>query len=344
MNSRTRFLSACEKKSLERPPIWVMRQAGRYLPEYRKLKEKYSFLKMVQTPELAAEVTLQPLHRFRLDAAILFCDILVIPEAMGQPYRFRDGGGIEMAYKLDSREKVESLTSNSVVDQLHYVASAIQLLRKELKQEKALIGFGGSPWTLATYMVEGGSSKDFARIKTLFYTDYDLFNRLLGKITDALITYFEMQIEAGVDVIQIFDSWAGILTPDTYWQASGQYMQRIIQKIGDRIPVIVFAKGAHHWKNELIRTEASVLGLDWTYPIAKFYDELQGRVAVQGNLDPVLLNTTPEVVIQETQHLLKSMKGRPGHIFNLGHGILPQAKIECMEALVDTVIHFDGSK
>lgn len=344
MNSRTRFLSACERKPLDRPPIWVMRQAGRYLPEYRKLKEKYSFLKMVQTPELATEVTLQPLRRFQLDAAILFSDILVIPEAMGQPYRFRDGGGIEMAYKLDSGEKVERLTTNSVTDKLQYVANAIQLLRKELKQEKALIGFGGSPWTLATYMVEGGSSKDFTRIKTLFYTDYDLFNHLLEKITNAIIAYFEMQIEAGVDVIQIFDSWAGILTPDTYWQASGQYMQRIIQKIGDRIPVIVFAKGAHHWKNELVKTEASVLGLDWTYPIARFYDDLQGRVAVQGNLDPVLLNTTPAVVIQETQRLLKSMIGRPGHVFNLGHGILPQAQIECMAALVDTVIHFDGSK
>lgn len=344
MNSRIRFLSACERKPLERPPIWIMRQAGRYLPEYRKLKEKYSFLKMVQTPELATEVTLQPLRRFQLDAAILFSDILVIPEAMGQPYRFRDGGGIEMVYELDSREKVERLTTNLVTDKLQYVAKTIQLLRKELKQEKALIGFGGSPWTLATYMVEGGSSKDFAKIKTLFYTDYDLFNHLLGKITDALITYFEMQIEAGVDVIQIFDSWAGILTPETYWQASGQYMRRIIRKISDRIPVIVFAKGAHHWKDALVKTEAFVLGLDWTYPIAQFYDDFKGRVAVQGNLDPVLLNTTPAVVTQETQHLLKSMIGRPGHVFNLGHGILPQAKIECMEALVDTIIHFDGSK
>ncbi|MCH7612833.1 MAG: uroporphyrinogen decarboxylase [Candidatus Marinimicrobia bacterium] len=344
MNSRTRFLLACERKPLDRPPIWIMRQAGRYLPEYRQLKEKHGFLKLVQTPELAAEVTLQPLRRFKLDAAILFCDILVIPEAMGQPYRFRDGGGIEMEYKLDSKEKVERLTSHSVADQLQYVANAIQLVRKDLGQEKAIIGFGGSPWTLATYMVEGGSSKDFAGIKNLFYTDYQLFNHLLEKITNALISYFEMQIDAGVDVIQIFDSWAGILTPHTYWDASAKYIHRIIQKIGDRIPIIVFAKGAHHWKDELIKTEAPVLGLDWTYPIAKFHDDLQGRVAVQGNLDPVLLNTTPEVVIRETQTLLQSMKGRPGYIFNLGHGILPQAKLECFEALVDTVIHFDKSK
>lgn len=344
MNSRMRFLSACERKPLKRPPIWIMRQAGRYLPEYRKLKEKHGFLKMVQTPELAAEVTLQPLRRFKLDAAILFSDILVIPEAMGQPYRFRDRGGIEMAYKVNSREKIEKLANNSVTDQLRYVGDAIHLLHKELGQEKALIGFGGSPWTIATYMVEGGSSKDYAGIKALLYTDYNLFNRLLEKITNALIAYFEMQIESGVDVIQIFDSWAGILTPNTYWQASAQYIHRIIQKIGDRIPVIVFAKGAHHWKDDLIRTAAPVLGLDWTYPIAKFYDDLQGRVAVQGNLDPVLLNTTPDTVIQETQYILHSMKGRPGHIFNLGHGILPNAKIDCLEALVDTVIHFDGTE
>ncbi len=342
MNSRTRFIAACQCKSLNRPPIWVMRQAGRYLPEYRQLKENFSFVEMVQTPELAAQVTLQPLQRFNLDAAILFSDILVIPEAMGQAYAFRDTGGIEMEFKADSKYRIDSLNGDGIPEKLKYVADAISLVKTELNGEKALIGFGGSPWTLATYMVEGGSSKNYAGIKTLFYTDRPLFDSLLSRITSAVINYFEMQINAGVDVIQIFDSWGGVLNADTFWQASGKYMKRIVESVKGRIPVIVFSKGAHNWITDLQNTGANVLGLDWTYPIDRFYDDLGGTTAVQGNLDPVLLNTTPEVVRQEANHLLRKMSSRPGHIFNLGHGILPDAKIECMEALVETVTNFNG--
>ena len=204
MTSRERFLAACDCQPLDRPPIWIMRQAGRYLPEYRALKAKSSFVNMVKTPELAAEVTLQPLRRFALDAAILFSDILVIPEALGQAYMFRDQGGIGMEYAISSRAQVDALApASAVTERLQYVPAALKLLKNELKGEKALLGFGGSPWTLATYMVEGGSSEDFHRIKELYYSDRPLFEALLEKLTQALIIYFKMQIEAGADAIPV---------------------------------------------------------------------------------------------------------------------------------------------
>ncbi len=337
MNSRERFLAACRQEKLDYPPIWVMRQAGRYLPEYLELKAKHGFLKMVQTPNLASEVTLQPIRRFDLDAAILFCDILVIPEAMGQPYNFRDIGGIAMDFAVSSRKDIEKLSPDAIEDKLHYVAGAIEATREKLGEEKALIGFGGSPWTLATYMVEGGSSKNFARIKTLFYQEPELFSLLLQKITQALEKYFQMQIQAGVDALQIFDSWAGILSDHTYWDASAKYMAQLVESIQGQVPVIVYAKGAHHWSQTLARTKADVLGLDWSIPLSRFHDMLGGKFAVQGNLDPVLMSTSPEIVRKEARRILDDFGSRQGHIFNLGHGILPDAKVACMEALVETV-------
>ena len=225
MTSRERFLQACACQPLDRPPIWIMRQAGRYLPEYRELKAKSSFLEMVKTPDLATEVTLQPLRRFDLDAAILFSDILVIPEALGQGYHFRDEGGIAMEYRLETRAQVESLaTADAVSEKLHYVADALKLIKKELAGKKALLGFGGSPWTLATYMLEGGSTSDFVRSKELFYTDRAMFVTLLSNLTDAIIAYFRMQITAGADAIQIYDSWGGIIAGQDYEAASLQWI------------------------------------------------------------------------------------------------------------------------
>ena len=244
MTSRERFLAACACQPLDRPPIWVMRQAGRYLPEYRALKAKSSFLEMVRTPALALEVTLQPLRRFALDAAILFSDILVIPEALGQGYAFRDTGGIAMAYRIDTRAQVDALAPASAVpDRLRYVADALGLLKRELDGSKALLGFGGSPWTLATYMVEGGSSDDFERIKLLFYTDRALFDALLEKLTEALIVYFKLQIAAGADAIQIFDSWGGIIAGPDYEAASLQWIRRIVAALPAEFPIILYAKG-----------------------------------------------------------------------------------------------------
>jgi uroporphyrinogen decarboxylase len=210
MTSRERFLAALACSPLDRPPVWIMRQAGRYLPEYRALKGKSSFLEMVRTPELASEVTLQPLRRFALDAAIIFSDILVIPEAMGQGYKFRDAGGIEMDFKLETQAQLDRLDPVGVQFRLDYVGKALERVKAELKGEKALLGFGGSPWTLATYMLEGGSADDFGRSKAVFHSDRAFFDALMGKLTAALIEYFQMQIRAGADAIQIFDSWGGI--------------------------------------------------------------------------------------------------------------------------------------
>jgi uroporphyrinogen decarboxylase len=316
-----------------------MRQAGRYLPEYRALKAKSSFLEMVRTPALAAEVTLQPLQRFAgLDAAILFSDILVIPEALGQGYRFRDEGGIAMDHRLDTRAHVDALAPAAAVpDRLRYVADALTLLKRELAGRHALLGFGGSPWTLATYMVEGGSSDEFERIKLLFYTDRGTFDALLEKLTAALIAYFQMQIRAGADAIQIFDSWGGIIAGPDYEAASLKWIRQIVAALPRDFPVILYAKGTAPHVTDQAFTGVRVVSVDWTSDLAIVRRSLPANVAVQGNLDPVLLNTTPAIVRTEATRLLESMRGTAGHIFNLGHGILPQAKIECVEALVGTV-------
>jgi uroporphyrinogen decarboxylase len=341
MTSRERFLAACACQTLERPPLWIMRQAGRYLPEYRALKAKSSFLEMVRTPSLAAEVTLQPLRRFALDAAILFSDILVIPEALGQSYHFRDEGGIAMEFRLETRPQVDALSpANIVPEKLQYVGDTLRLLKTELAGQHALLGFGGSPWTLATYMVEGGSSDDFERIKLLFYTERPTFEALMEKLTAALVAYFKMQIAAGADAIQIFDSWGGIVAGHDYESASLRWIRQIVSALPKNFPVILYAKGTAPHHAAQAASGIQVLSVDWTSRLPSVASLARGEgrpVAVQGNLDPVLLNTTPEIVHRETTRVLDSMRGIPGHIFNLGHGILPQAKIECVQSLVHAV-------
>ncbi|MEZ5413583.1 MAG: uroporphyrinogen decarboxylase [Opitutaceae bacterium] len=339
MTSRQRFLAACACAPLERPPLWVMRQAGRYLPEYRELKAKSSFLEMVRTPELALEVTLQPLRRFPgIDAAILFSDILVIPEALGQAYAFRDAGGIAMEYRIENRAQVDALRGpEAIAEKLAYVPAALRLIRRELADTKAVLGFGGSPWTLATYMVEGGSSDDFERIKLLFYTDRPLFDALLEKLTESLIAYFKLQIEAGADAIQIFDSWGGIIAGPDYEPASLQWIRRIVAALPADFPIILYAKGTAPHLTDQAFSGVRVVSIDWTADLAIARQNLPANVAVQGNLDPVLMQTTPEIVTREASRLLESMRGLNGHIFNLGHGITPRAKIECMASLVETV-------
>ncbi|MBI5690247.1 MAG: uroporphyrinogen decarboxylase [Verrucomicrobia bacterium] len=338
MNSRERFLAACAGAKLDRPPIWVMRQAGRYLPEYRALKASSSFLEMVRTPDLATEVTLQPLRRFALDAAILFSDILVIPEALGQGYKFRDTGGIEMEFRIESRAQIDALApAEAVPERLEYVAATLRRLKGELAGTRALLGFGGSPWTLATYMLEGGSSEDFERSKLLFYTDRPAFDALLERITAALIVYFRMQIAAGADAIQIFDSWGGIIAGRDYRDASLRWIEQIVAALPAEFPVILYAKGTAPHLADQAASGVRVVSVDWTQDLAAVRRALPATVAVQGNLDPVLLNTSPAIVQREASRLLASMRGANGHIFNLGHGIMPHAKIECMQALVDTV-------
>ena len=334
MTSRERFLAAANCKPVDRPPIWLMRQAGRYLPEYRALKAKHDFVTMVRTPELATEVTLQPLERFPLDAAIIFSDILVIPEALGQGYYFRDQGGIGMDYLLDSPEKIAALDRFNITEKLNYVAEALKLTRSQLGRDKALLGFSGSPWTLACYMIEGGSAKDFVAIKRLALEQPEHFERLMQTLTDAIIDYLNLQIEAGADALQIFDSWAA-LCPHTYYEAwSLRWIRQIIKTIGNRVPVILYAKGMGSKASEQANTGASVLSLDWTVNLSQVRDRLDGNVVLQGNLDPAVLTTTPEITRIEAQKVLDEMKSHSGFIFNLGHGMIPSAKVECVEALV----------
>src|ERR1041384_3532857 len=285
MTSRERFLAACACEKLDRPPIWVMRQAGRYLPEYRALKSRSSFLEMVRTPALAAEVTLQPLRRFALDAAILFSDILVIPEALGQGYHFREEGGIAMEYRLETRAQIDALApSYAVPGRLNYVADALKLLKKELNGSHALLGFGGSPWTLATYMVEGGSSEEFERIKQLFYTDRATFDSLLEKLTASLVAYFKLQIAAGVDAIQIFDSWGGIIAGPDYEAASLRWIRQIIAALPAGFPMILYAKGTAPHLTDQAFTGVKVLSVDWTSDLAIVRRTLPTNIALHGNL------------------------------------------------------------
>ena len=337
MNSRERFLRACRCQPVDRPPVWLMRQAGRALPEYRALKQKYTFLELVQNPELAAEVTLQPIRRFGFDAAILFSDILVIAEGLGQPYQFRDRGGIEMEFLLKSTADVDRLQVDAVCERLQYVARALPLIKSALDGRTALLGFAGSPWTLANFMVEGGGVKEYTKAKALFYSDRALFEQLLEKLTQAITLFLQLQIDAGAEAVQIFDSLGGVLSDGDFGAASAVWIQRIVAGLKGRVPVIVFAKGAHGNWAELVETGAQVLGVDWNIRLADVAARLPRQVGVQGNLDPFLLTTTPEAVARAARRLLTELNGRPGHIFNLGHGVPPNAKLENIEALVQTV-------
>jgi uroporphyrinogen decarboxylase len=340
LSSRQLFLNACLCRPVERPPVWLMRQAGRALPEYRALKEKHSFLELVQTPELAAEVTLQPIRRFGFDAAILFSDILVLAEGLGQPYQFRERGGIEMEFLLSSSADIDRLEVGRVTERLQYVAKALPLIKSSLGDRTALIGFAGSPWTLANFMIEGGGVKEYTKAKALFYADPKLFSRLMGKLTDAISSFLQLQIDAGVDAVQIFDSLGGVLSDGCFGGASATWIKQIVSSLNGRVPVIVFAKGVHGNWQELVATGAQVLGVDWNIRLAGVRDILPPSVGVQGNLDPFLLSTTPEAVAAETTRILQEMRGRAGHIFNLGHGVPPNAKLENIASLVETVRNY----
>jgi uroporphyrinogen decarboxylase len=320
-----------------------MRQAGRALPEYRALKEKYSFLELVQTPDLAAEVTLQPIRRFGFDAAILFCDILVVAEGLGQRYQYRDRGGIEMEFLLKSAADIAHLEVAAVTERLQYVAKALPLVKAALRGRTALIGFAGSPWTLANFMLEGGGIKEYTKAKVLYYSDPPLFARLLEKLTKAVTGFLQLQIDAGADAVQIFDSLGGLLSDGEFAAASGRWMKQIFGSLKGKTPTIVFSKGTHGNWDELVATGAQVLGLDWNVRLAEVAARLPRGVGVQGNLDPFLLTTTPGVVAAETGRILRGMRGRPGHIFNLGHGVPPNAKLENIESLVSAVSNFKCS-
>lgn len=337
-NDRDRFLRACRRQPVDRPPVWLMRQAGRVLPEYRALKKKRSFAELIGTPELAAEVTLQPIRRFGFDAAILFSDILIVPQAMGQSFRFRDqGGGVEMEFAIRTPEDVTRLDASGVAERLSHVGEAVRLVKAALGGRTALIGFAGSPWTLANFMMEGGSAKEFGAARRLFYEDRSLFDSLSEKLAEAVTDCLRVQIAAGAEAVQIFDSLGGLLGAHAFEEASGRWIRRIVQALGGEVPVIVFARGAHGSLDDLRTLGADVLGMDWTVPLSGVRQHLDGAAAIQGNLDPVVLETTPEAVSAEAAKILAEMRGFNGHIFNLGHGVPPGAKLECIESLLNEV-------
>jgi uroporphyrinogen decarboxylase len=338
-DSRSRFLNALNRKPVDRPPFWFMRQAGRCLPEYRALKEKYNFHQLITSPELATEVTLQPIRRFNMDAAILFSDILVVPEAMGQAFSFRDTGGVHMEFRLTNRAEVERLDAGGLREKLSYVGEALQSIRKELRGQTGLIGFAGSPWTLANFMLEGGSSKSFGKAYELFKNDRELFDLLLHKLSDAVAEFLKYQIENGADAVQIFDTLGGNLPAADFEAASGRWIRSIVESLNHRAPVIAFAKGCHDWTT-LRSLGADGIGVGHEFNIAKAAQQLP-NIAVQGNFDPELLVKATATQIQsEATALLESMRGRDGYIFNLGHGVPPEAKMENLESLVATVKNF----
>jgi uroporphyrinogen decarboxylase len=338
MSARERFGRAARCLPVDRPPQWLMRQAGRALPEYRKLKETYTFVQLVQNPELAAEVTLQPVRRFGFDAAILFSDILVIPEAMGQTYRFKETGGVQMDFAVTSKADIDRLSVAQVCDKLSYVDKALRLVRRELGDQTALLGFTGSPWTLATFMMEGASVPQYSRALQLFRSDRKTYYALAEKLTEAIVAYLKMQIATGIDALQIFDSHGGHLAPTEFMEASGRWTKDIIAQLGGQVPVIHFSLGTHGNWPDLIASGANVIGVDWQTSLAEARKFIPAHLAIQGNLPPTLLaEATPEVVAAETKKVLEVMRGRPGHIFNLGHGLTPAAKLENIGALVETV-------
>ncbi len=338
-----RFLRALLRQPVDMTPVWMMRQAGRYLPEYRATRAKAgSFLDLCKNPELACEVTLQPLERFPLDAAILFSDILTIPDAMGLGLYFGEGEGPKFERPVRDRAAVEALGVPDPEQELRYVMDAVRTIRRELNGRVPLIGFSGSPWTLATYMVEGGSTKNFALAKGMMFDSPDLMHALLGKLADSVTAYLNAQIAAGAQAVMLFDTWGGALTTSDYKAFSLDYMQRIVAGLtreadGRRVPVILFTKGGSQWLEMMADTGCDALGLDWTIDIGVARARVGDRVALQGNLDPCTLYASPEAIRRAVGGILASYGEGSGHVFNLGHGIHPEIPPEHAGAMVEAV-------
>ncbi len=338
------FLRALLKEPTDYTPIWLMRQAGRYLPEYGETRKRAgSFLHLCKSPAFACEVTLQPLSRYKLDAAILFSDILTVPDAMGLGLYFTEGEGPKFERPLREESAIRALTAPNPYDHLRYVLDGVSEIRRALDNSVPLIGFSGSPFTLACYMVEGGSSSDYRRVKTMIYDRPDLMHRILSVTADAVTAYLNAQIESGAQAVMIFDSWGGALSAAAYQEFSLYYMQRILsglikEKEGERIPSIVFTKGGGLWLESMANSGCDALGLDWTIDIGEARRRVGSKVALQGNLDPNVLFASPDKIANEAKKILDSYgPGHTGHVFNLGHGISQFTPPEHVTALVDTV-------
>jgi uroporphyrinogen decarboxylase len=332
------FLRACRREEAERTPIWVMRQAGRYLKEYREVREQSDFKTMCKTPELACKVTLQPVDLIGIDAAIIFSDILVIPEAMGMDFEMNEGKGPVFHKPLRTPEDAGNLKRVDPYKDLKYVLDAVSMTKKELNGRIPLIGFSGSPWTLFTYMVEGKGSKNFSEVKRLIFNNPSLAHEVLDRIADVVSDYLNAKIEAGADAVQIFDTWGGILSQTDFEEYSLQYIQKVISNIKRKDePVIVFCKGVHYKLQKIVDAGADVVGLDWTMDIGSVRKKLDNKAALQGNLDPTVLYGSPELIRSEAARILASYGEGNGHIFNLGHGILPDVNPDNLRLLVNFV-------
>lgn len=338
-----RFLRALLRQDVDVTPVWMMRQAGRYLPEYRATRAKAGdFLSLCKNPELCCEVTLQPLDRFPLDAAILFSDILTIPDAMGLGLYFEQGEGPRFKKPVADAQAVEAIEVPDPNGELSYVMEAVSVIRRELNGRVPLIGFSGSPWTLATYMVEGGSSKDFRGIKKMMYQQPQVLHLLLDKLADSVITYLNAQIEHGAQAVQIFDTWGGVLTPQNYRDFSLAYMEKIVKGLtrefnGQPIPVILFTKNGGLWLETIAASGADAVGLDWTINIADAKERIGDKVALQGNLDPSVLYADHKTIRNEVAKILADFGPGNGHVFNLGHGIALDVEPENAAVFVEAV-------
>jgi uroporphyrinogen decarboxylase len=331
------FIRACKRQETERTPVWIMRQAGRYLPEYRAIREKYDFLTTCKTPELAAEVTVQPIDIIKTDAAILFSDILVIPEAMGMHLELIESKGPVFDAPVRDAAAIENLNTEGVVERLDYVLQAIKVTKEKLAGRVPLIGFSGAPWTLACYMVEGKGSKNFDVVKSFVYQEPEAAHRLLQILADAVVEYLNAKIRAGCDAVQIFDTWAGILSPSDFEEFSLKYIRYICDNLETQgAPVIVFAKGVSSYAG-LAELKCDSLGVDWTKELGAVRKEIDGAKALQGNMDPTVLFAPKEKIREETERVLQSYGAGAGHVFNLGHGILPKTPVENTRYFVECV-------
>ena len=338
-----RFLRALLREPVDVTPVWMMRQAGRYLPEYRRVrKQAGSFMDLCTSPELACEVTLQPVDRFPLDAAILFSDILTIPDAMGLGLYFAEGEGPRFERPVRSAADVDALPVPDPEAELRYVMDAVRLIRRTLANRIPLIGFAGSPWTLATYMVEGSSTKTYSKVKGMLYNEPQLLHRMLGTVARSVTGYLNAQIAAGAQAVMIFDTWGGVLTPPDYVEFSLNYMQQIVSGLtreaeGRKVPVILFTKGGCQWLEIMADTGCDALGIDWSTDLAAARKRVGDRVALQGNLDPAVLYASPDVIREKAGDVLAAFGKGSGHVFNLGHGITPDVDPEHAGALINAV-------
>lgn len=335
MKSRERFLCACRGEQVDRPPVWMMRQAGRSLPEYRALREKHGFWEVMTTPELAAEVTLQPVRRFPIDAAILFCDILVIPAALGMEVQFTPK--LSVSPVVRDRSDVDSLKPAGALESLAYVGNSLRAIREEAGEDMTVLGFAGAPYTIASYMVEGGSSKSFHKLKGLMYNSPDTYDSMIDKVVDLTADYLEMQLESGADAVQLFDSWAGELNITDYRRFALPAVQRIIERVSRKgAPVIYFLNGVGNLLEAANECGAQVLGIDWRVDLATVRKRLGDSLVVQGNLDPAVLFAPSDVIKKKTNAMLNQTGGR-GHIANLGHGVMPDTPISGIETFLAAI-------